>query len=130
MWTMTTNSFVSAVAHRDNPALLMLRSRDRESLTRVAEDLGLEADAVYSSLPADYAFRLVLSRSRYAIWCHDQASKINYENYKVEASRQRDGAFTAFLHRVWTEGQLLTDRETRESNAAAWDEHDRHWRRL
>ena len=125
---MTTNSFISAVAHRDDPSLLMLRSRERESLDHLADDLGLGPEAVFSTLPSDYPFRIVVTKIEYAQWCHDKVLKITYDNFKAAASVQRGGVFVDFLHRVWEAGLRLTDRDTQEKNDAAWDERDRDWR--
>jgi len=36
MWTFTTDGFFSVVAHWDNPDLLIVRARDRESLENLA----------------------------------------------------------------------------------------------
>ena len=36
MWVFTETGFVSAVAHRDNPEILIVRSRDRHSIEPLA----------------------------------------------------------------------------------------------
>lgn len=127
MWTMTVHGFVSAVEHRDDPDLLMVRSRDRESLDHLAEDLGLDQVDVYESLPSDYPFRIIVTKADYAQWCHAQAMKIDYDNFKTEASRHRNSQFMDFLHRVWVAGLSLTDDETRQRNDMAWDEGEADW---
>ncbi len=124
---MTTHGFVSAVEHRDDSNLLMIRSRDRESLHSLGNDLNLDQGNVYESLPSDYPFRIIVPKADYAQWCHDRAMGIDYVNFKAEASRHRDSRFMDFLHRVWVAGSSLTDDATRRRNDAAWDERDRRW---
>lgn len=127
MWHMTTGGFTSAVAHREDPSLLMVRSRDRASLVNLATGLGRTEDAVYTSFPSDYPYRLVVPRVEYAKWAHDQVMKIGYDNFKSQAAKERDGRYVNFLHQVWSAGLALTDKATREENDTAWDERDREW---
>jgi hypothetical protein len=126
MWTMTPTGFTSAVVHRDDPSLLMVRARDRESLLALVRDLGRSEGDVYSSLPSDYPYRVVVSKTEYADWLRDQALGIAYTNFKGEAARRRGDAFVAFLHEVWASGLSLTDTSTRGRNEAAWNERERH----
>lgn len=129
MWVMTTTAFLSAVEHREDAALLMVRARDETSLLNLAHDLGYEAEAVYRSLPSDYPYRLVVPKVEYARWCHDQVLAIGYDNFKARATKERGGVYVTFLHAVWSAGLALTDAATRKLNDAAWDELDRDWDR-
>lgn len=43
MWIFTKDGFFSAVEHRDNSDLLMIRARCREDIERLAECLGADA---------------------------------------------------------------------------------------
>jgi hypothetical protein len=124
---MTTDSFTSAVVHRDDPSLLMIRSRDRASLDSLAKALGHDEGAVYTSLPSDYPFRIVVTKVEYAQWVHDRVVGIDYPNFKSRAAGVRGGRYVDFLHQVWSAGLSLTDRDTRERNDHAWAERDREW---
>jgi hypothetical protein len=42
MWIFTSTGFVSAVVHRDDPDLIVVRARDLESLTPLIERTGAE----------------------------------------------------------------------------------------
>ena len=43
MWVFTTGGFVSAVEHRDNPDLVMVRARDEQSLKTIADKAEYQA---------------------------------------------------------------------------------------
>lgn len=128
MWTMTTTGFTSAVEYRDDPSLLVIRARDKDSLMNLASDLGLEPDAVYTSFPSDYPFRVLVPKTRYAQWVFDQVLGIEYDNFKSHAATERDGDYVRFLHEVWSAGLALTDEATHTKNEAAWAERDHDWR--
>lgn len=125
---MTTTGFTSAVEHRDDPSLLVIRARDEDSLMNLAGDLGLEQDAVYTSFPSDYPFRAIVPKIRYAQWCYDRVLGIDYDNFKSRATTERGGDYAGFLHEVWSAGLALTDEATRTENDAALAERDRVWR--
>lgn len=109
MWTMTPDGFLSAVAHREDPSLVMVRARDEESLLRLARNLGRPADEVYSSCVSDYPYRLVVPKSEYAAWLSEQVMAMDYDNFKSAAHERRGGRFTTFLHTVWVAGLALTE---------------------
>jgi len=127
MWTMTPSGFTSAVEHREDPSLLVVRSRDQASLLQLASDLGHQSESEVTKFPSDYPFRIVATKAEYAKWTHDQVLAIDYDNFKSKAARVRGGIYVEFLHRVWSAGLSLTDAQTREANDSAWDERDRDW---
>lgn len=122
---MTTTGFTSAVEHRDDPSLLVIRARDETSLLNVASDLGFAPEAVYSSFPSDYPFRMIVPKVRYAQWVFDQVISIDYDNFKSRAVTARGRDYVGFLHEVWLAGLALTDEATRMKNEAAWTERGR-----
>lgn len=119
---MTTTGFTSAVEHRDDPSLLMVRARDEVSLTNLANDLGYEPHEVFTSFPSDYPFRMSVSKIEYAQWTYDQVISIDYDNFKWRAAQKRGGRYVDFLHKVWRAGHALTDADVQRKNDAAWDE--------
>ena len=98
MWTFTTTGFYSAVEHRDNPDLLLVRARDEESLAPLA---ALADQAVQFTPDADYAFRVIVSKQDYAQWLMSQVMGIDYPNFKSRAHTVRGEAFVHALHDVW-----------------------------
>lgn len=125
MWNMTTTGFTSAVQHRDDHDLLMVRARDRISLAKMAKDLGYDPGDVYTDFPSDYPFRIVVAKEEYARWLYEQALSIDYDNFKTRASEDRGGTYVNFLHRVWSAAHALTDRKTAVKNNRAWKEYER-----
>lgn len=98
MWTFTTTGFYSAVQHRDNPDLLMVRARDEESLAPLVEATGAE---IVSTPQADYAFRVTVTKRQYADWLAAAVMGIDYPNFKNRAHTARGGLFAGVLHEVW-----------------------------
>ena len=98
MWTFTTTGFYSAVQHRDNPELLLVRARDEESLTPLA---ALADQQIKFTPDADYAFRVTVSKQQYAQWLTSQVLGIDYANFKSRAHTARGGAYVQALHDVW-----------------------------
>jgi len=98
MWIFTSTGFVSAVVHRDDPGLIVVRARDRESLDPLIERTGAEVNPWEGS---DYAFRIVMPRSEFTAWAAEQADAIDYANFKSSAHRRRGGVYADVLHKVW-----------------------------
>ena len=98
MWIFTSTGFVSAVVHRDDPDLIVVRARDLESLTPLIERTGAEVNPWEGS---DYAFRIIMPRSEFSAWTAEQAAAIDYTNFKSSAHRKRGGTFADVLHEVW-----------------------------
>jgi len=98
MWVFTSTGFVSTVAHRDDPDLVVVRARDRASLEPLIVRTGAELNPWTSW---DYAFRIVVPRSEFATWLAEQAQAIDYPNFKDSAKARRGGEFVHALGHVW-----------------------------
>jgi hypothetical protein len=98
VWIFTSTGFVSVVQHRDDPARLVVRARDRVSLEPLVARTGAEVDPWRGT---DYAHRIVVGREPFEAWLVDAARAIDYPNYKASARRARGGRFERSLHRVW-----------------------------
>jgi hypothetical protein len=98
MWIFTSTGFVSVVQHRDDPARLVVRARDRVSLEPLIARTGAEVNPWEGS---DYAHRIVVDRGAFEAWLAEAARAIDYPNYKTSALRARGGRFERTLHRVW-----------------------------
>ena len=80
MWTFTETGFTSAVQHRDNPDLLVVRARDLLSLEPiVAEFPELE---ITSSATSDYPHRVIMPKTKYASWLVNSVDTLNYPKFK------------------------------------------------
>jgi len=99
MWLFSETGFVSAVAHRDDPGLLMVRARDRASLRPLVELAGVR---VKTLADADYPHRVVVSREVFRDWAASLVEGLDYPNYKSRVAETRGRAFAAPLHDVWS----------------------------
>lgn len=119
MWLITPHGMFSAVQHRDNPDLLVVRERvyaDAERLrtwyqdwldglaTAAGSDLDLPdlplADiTVYEH--SDYPWRVIMPRTAWAAFLAEAAEDIDYGNFKdqVKATQGEDRAHV--YARVW-----------------------------
>lgn len=101
VWTATGKNgggFVSAVAHNENPEVLLVRARDRESLTRLEE---ISRSAIIKLDDADYPFRVIIRKRDFALWLEEQVKDLTYTNFKSEVHRRRGKLWAGAAHRVW-----------------------------
>ncbi|MCO6451112.1 MAG: hypothetical protein J5I90_10035 [Caldilineales bacterium] len=77
MWIFLNDAFLSIVAHRDEPEMLLVRSRFPDDIGRVFPD------AVVEHTPAfDYPYRTVLARTEVAQTLAAHVETIPYPNFK------------------------------------------------
>ena len=98
MWVFTETGFVSAVRKSDRPDLYTVRSRDRQSLEPLAAMAKVE---IVASPLGDYPYRAFVEPAVFTEWLADQASQIEYSNYKSRVSQTRGLDYTDALHDVW-----------------------------
>lgn len=77
MWIYTTAGMVSIVAHRDEPELLLVRSRERATL----EEL-FPAEQILETERADYPFRVIADRGDLSAAIAIEVESITYPNFK------------------------------------------------
>ena len=98
MWVFTETGFVSAVRKTDRPDVITVRSRDRKSL----EPLATKAEVDIKVSPfGDYPYRVFVEPAVFTSWVADQASNINYDNFKNRVAKTRGYGFVDALHNVW-----------------------------
>ena len=96
MWLFCKYGFFSAVEHRDDPNMIMLRARFRGDLENLINaffsDAGIE---VLSTPRADYPFRCTISKPQWSNAASKIASEIDYDNFKdsVHDGTIRDMAY-------------------------------------
>ncbi len=102
MWLFSKNSFVSVVAHRDNPEQLLVRARRRADLARILPD----HEAAIETLPhADYRYRLIVPRAEFAKVVADYVlNHLDYGNFKDAQEPTPDGAWHNLLMNIWQQG--------------------------
>lgn len=110
MWLFTDTGFVSAVAHRDDPDLLVVRGRDRASLAPLAERTGAP---IVEGAGTDYPVRVIASRDAFGDWVADLVTDVTYDNFKGRVARTRESAFVDALHEVWAVMRRFGERSGR-----------------
>jgi hypothetical protein len=98
MWVFTETGFVSVVRKNDRPDLYTVRSRDRQSLEPLAAMAKVE---IVASPLGDYPYRAYVEPAVFTEWLADQASQIEYSNFKSRVSQTRGLDYTDALHDVW-----------------------------
>lgn len=100
MWTFTETGFTSAVQHRDNPELLVVRGRDLLSLEPITASFPhLE---ITSSATSDYPHRIIMTKTEYAQWVVNNITELNYPNFKNRVYQTRGQKFAHLLSNVWS----------------------------
>lgn len=80
MWVFLNDAFLSIVAHRDKPDVLLVRARFEGDLQRVFPD---HADQVQRTPAADYLFRVEVPRDEVALMLALSATAIDAPNFKA-----------------------------------------------
>jgi hypothetical protein len=93
MWVLLNNAFLSIVAHRDDPELLLVRARKEGDIEQAIPDADVWIDA-----EADYRYRAEVPRPFVARALADVVASIDYDNFKNSVSDPaRHSAYAA----VW-----------------------------
>ena len=113
MWIFTDTGFVSAVADSANEEQLVVRARDRASLEPLA---AIDGDQILVGVGTDYRYRVLCSRETFTYWVAEQATTIDYPNFKSRVTKTRGHRFADALMKVWT--AMLAVDDTGESGLA------------
>lgn len=99
MWIFTKKGFVSAVHHKDNPAMMVVRARDRSHL-----------EALFPGYPiinidfADYPHRIEITKISFIDWTAQQAEAIDYPDFKSSLTDQK---YKAVCSEIWSVAHRL-----------------------
>lgn len=77
MWIFLNDAFISAVQHRDDPNMLVVRARFDQDLRRVFPN----ADINYSD-DTDYPCRVFVTKDQFIEVMTSRMQNINYPNFK------------------------------------------------
>lgn len=101
MWTFTGFGFFSAIQHRDDPELLMIRARVRDDLVQLKKYLPNMSDIVETPT-GDYPYRVLAWRSDYAEAMRQAILNIDYTNFKNGVTRTQGHSRHNLYMRVWS----------------------------
>lgn len=101
MWIYLNDAFLSIVAHRDEPAMLLVRARVNGDIERVFRWAN-----VLATPTADYPYRATISREDVADALAQRALEISYTNLKASVPDpvRHDAYFGAYNATVRLEG--------------------------
>ncbi len=85
MWLLLDTGFISVVQHKDDPALLLVRSRVRDDISNI---LGDDVEIVENP-HADYLYRAVVSRERLAAALLKAVQSLDYTSHVKDIALQR-----------------------------------------
>jgi len=102
MWLFLPNGFLSVVAHRETPEVLLCRARVKGDLERL-----LPPRPVFTTPDADYLYRCFVDRSALAETIAYHANAIDYEKFKPSVVDKR--RYRAYLE-IWDTMAELQDR--------------------
>ena len=98
MWVFTTAGFLSAVEHRDDPEFLIVRARAAEDLDELCRWAGSER---VDTPDADYPYRTIIRKQKFADWLRAQAAAIDYPNFKDAVADRQGGGRASVYAQVW-----------------------------
>lgn len=98
MWLFTEAGFVSAVRHYSDSGVVVVRSRDEESLNELAG----KADVQVEKSPYnDYPYRIHVKDEVFQSWLTEISQKMDYTNFKDRVYETRGEKFAHTLMGVW-----------------------------
>lgn len=106
MWLFTETGFVSAVVSNLDPSKIMVRSRDKESLTELSY---LAGEEILEIPNRDYPYRVITEKDVLKEWMNSLIDDMNYSNFKGRVEVTRGHKFTDALHKVWADMHDVTD---------------------
>ena len=109
MWIFTTSGFISAVRN-PNDRTIIVRARDRESLTQIS--LYCKTTITLTQF-ADYPYRIVISPEKLIEWINNEIKAIDYSNFKNRVKITRGNKFEKALTQVWNIMHNIEDAQAR-----------------
>jgi hypothetical protein len=110
MWVLTPEGFFSAVAHLDNPELVVVRSRVLADSEKLAERVTqwrrtnkagrrVKVEAYRGS---DYPWRVIITKHEWTRFLAAQVDDVTYTNFKNEVTKRQGAARHDIYARVWS----------------------------
>jgi hypothetical protein len=99
MWIFSVQGFVSVVADWKDPSRVFVRGRSRKDVEAFGRRLGV---SVIDTPSADYPFRVVVCKKKFAKLLAEMAEAIDYPNFKDEVLGTQGPARESLYHQVWS----------------------------
>lgn len=103
---MGVDGFISVVEKKPGDEYLCVRSRERMTLERVCEKVGVDPEYIEEDGGTDYEYRVWMTRpevKRYMVSLIDELDYGNFKN-RVSAVHGKEAKYVTFLMDVWQAG--------------------------
>ena len=107
MWVFTETGFVSAIMHFKDKNVIVVRSRERQSLDGIAALADVE---IVSTPKNDYPWRVHVPRAIFQEWLSAAAEDLSYTNFKNRVHGTRGDEFHSALSEVWSVMHAVEER--------------------
>jgi hypothetical protein len=109
MWIFTPEGMLSCTEYPKDSDYIQVRARSKIQLlafiSKVDDDNNFGSEDVIDNPKKDYQYRVIVQRDLFAEWMLKYAERINYTNFKTEATRFNGyGEYVKMLGRIWEDG--------------------------
>ena len=111
MWIFTQHGFISAVRTSKDAQTLKVRSRDRQSLERLA---ALSESEIIATPNADYPYRVIVDELTLGAFLMNELADADYTNFKSRVSITRGHDFAHACGQVWSVMHDVEDENARK----------------
>lgn len=111
MFLITPKGALYAAEDRNDPTRVLVRARDRKSLSGLAEWVHArfrEPVGIAHSTTTDFPYRASVQRPHWAAFCADQAYRVNYPTFKGQCLLERP-EIHRFVVKCWEASFDLED---------------------
>ena len=107
MWLATPTGFYSAVEHRTNRNLVVVRTRVHEDAVKLAQrvfkiNATKARNKIISYNQSDYPWRVIVTKGQWASFVAQEAQRIDYGNFKSAVKARQGAKRESVYHRVWS----------------------------
>lgn len=93
MWIFTNKGFISVVADRATPEVLIIRGRNKKQVKALFPE-----ENILDSPTADYCCRVIMTKSKFRGWMDRQIVGLDYPNFKNSII---DDIYHDVCSRIW-----------------------------
>mgnify|MGYP001279191610 CR=1 FL=1 len=93
MWLFLSDSYLSVVAHREQPGSLLVRARNKQHIENF-----LPGRDWFKLEHSDYPYRLVISKNEFAELMLDYITDIKYCNFKSSVT---ENDYRLYCSNIW-----------------------------
>lgn len=122
MWLFSVDGFYSAVQHKDDPNLIMVRCRAKEHADKLVQALPeAPPELVETPPPADYRWRVTITREQWVYFAARCAAEVAYYNFKNTTSKEKHPpGYMSALHGIWSDLLSVQDKPHRDTKKSRW----------